>query len=257
MSTSPARSSAGSVEAKRRPAGLGQVQRLDAEAVAREHEPAAVALGDGEGEHALEAIDAALPPAAVGLEHDLGVAVGEEAQPGGLELAPQLAVVVDAAVEDDRQPELGVDHRLRAALGEVDDPQPPVAQGDARRAPTPRGRPGRAAPGRRPSGRPGRRRRRRRTTARPAIPHTAQVPSDRTSADASSTPRRAAAARTSAAKSVACGVSWTSDSACHCTPSGEVLSASVSTASMTPSGDHATACSPVPTPLAPPGGGRS
>ena len=38
----------------------------------------------------------------------------------------------------------------------------------------------------------------------------------------------------------------TSDSACHCTPSAKCW-ASVSTASMTPSGDQATACSPVPT----------
>ena len=98
------------------PGSVGQVQRLDAEAVAREHEPAAVALGDGEGEHALEALHAALAPVAVALQHDLGVAVGEEAQARGLELGAQLAVVVDAAVEDDRQAQHGVDHRLRAAL---------------------------------------------------------------------------------------------------------------------------------------------
>ena len=44
--------------------------------------------------------------------------------PERLELGAQLAVVVDAAVEDDRSE--AVAHRLRAALGQVDDRQPPV-----------------------------------------------------------------------------------------------------------------------------------
>ena len=35
-------------------------------------------------------------------------------------------MVVDAAVEDDREAERVVAHRLRAGLGEVDDGQPPV-----------------------------------------------------------------------------------------------------------------------------------
>ena len=146
---------------------VGQVQRLHAEPIAREHEPAAVALGEREGEHPLEALDAAFAPQAVGLQHHLGVAVGEEAQPRGFELAPQLAVVVDAAVEDDRQPELGVDHRLRAALGEVDDPQPAMTEGDGAVRPGARRRPGHAAPARRPSGPPARCRPGRRTTAPP------------------------------------------------------------------------------------------
>src|SRR3546814_10011625 len=54
----------------------------------------------------------------------------EEASALGLQLPAQLAVVVDAAVEGDRQPHVGVDHRLRRGLGEVDDLQPAVPQGD-------------------------------------------------------------------------------------------------------------------------------
>ncbi len=43
-----------------------------------------------------------------------------------LELAAQLAMVVDAAVERDREAERLVAHRLRSALRQVDDRQPPV-----------------------------------------------------------------------------------------------------------------------------------
>jgi hypothetical protein len=57
--------------------------------------------------------------------------VGLEGEAVALELRAQLAVVVDAPVEDDGQAEILVDHRLRAALGEVDDRQPPVGQADA------------------------------------------------------------------------------------------------------------------------------
>jgi hypothetical protein len=45
-----------------------------------------------------------------------------------LELGPQVAVVVDDPVEDDRQPERVIGHRLRAALGQIDDRQPPVGE---------------------------------------------------------------------------------------------------------------------------------
>ena len=53
-----------------------------------------------------------------------------------LELGPQLAVVVDAAVEDDGEAQLGVDHRLVAPAGQVDDGQAAVAEGDGAAEPT-------------------------------------------------------------------------------------------------------------------------
>ena len=62
-----------------------------------------------------------------------------------LELLPQLAVVVDDPVEDDRQPERLVDHRLRAALGQVDDREPPVREPARRRRARARRRRARAA----------------------------------------------------------------------------------------------------------------
>src|SRR3546814_10835879 len=47
---------------------FGEVERLDAKPVARQHHAAAVPLQDREGEHAVEPLDAALAPAVVGLE---------------------------------------------------------------------------------------------------------------------------------------------------------------------------------------------
>ncbi len=105
------------------------IQRLDAQAVAAEQHAAAVALPDREREHAVETADEVLAPGVVGLEQHLGVAVGVEAVALGLELAAQLGVVVDGAVEDDAQAELGVDHGLLRRLGQVHDLQPAMAPG--------------------------------------------------------------------------------------------------------------------------------
>src|SRR3546814_14125763 len=46
------------------------------------------------------------------------------------EFIAQLAIVVDAAVEHQRQTESGVDHGLCTSAGKVDDLQPPVPEGD-------------------------------------------------------------------------------------------------------------------------------
>ncbi len=126
-----ARRSAGRVDAKRSvPLELGEVERLDAEAVANQRQPAAVALVEREGEHAVEALHAARPPFRPGLDDHLGVAGGREAVALGLELGAELGIIVDAAVEGDGQPQLGVDEGLRRGFGQVDDLQPPVGEPD-------------------------------------------------------------------------------------------------------------------------------
>ncbi len=107
---------------------LGEVQRLDAEPVAAEEDPAAVALDDREGEHPLQVVDEAVAPVVVGLEEHLGVAVGEEAVAVPGQLLPQFLVVVDAAVPGDGQAEVRIDHRLGARFGQVDDLQATVAE---------------------------------------------------------------------------------------------------------------------------------
>ena len=56
----------------------GEVERLDAEPVAGQHQPPGRVLDDREGEHAEEVVDAVRAPLRVRLEDDLGVGGGEE-----------------------------------------------------------------------------------------------------------------------------------------------------------------------------------
>ena len=67
----------------------------------------------------------------VQVQQDFGVGSGAEDVALGFELFAQFAVVVDFAVEGDDELAVGAVHGLRAALGEVDDGQAAVAQGDA------------------------------------------------------------------------------------------------------------------------------
>ena len=160
----------------RRPpsAQLHQIQRLDPEPVAREHAAPRRVLDEAEREHADEPVEQPLAPLLPALQQHLGVAGGAEAHPRALELRPQLLVVVDDAVEDDRQAELVVDHRLRAALGEVDDREPAMHERRPVRdhAPSPSGPRGASAALMRSStSRSGDAWRR----SSPAIPHIAQT----------------------------------------------------------------------------------
>ena len=109
---------------------LGEVQRFDAEPVTAEQHPAAVALDDREGEHALEVFDEPVAPAVVRLEQDLGVAVGEEAVAVADQLTAQVLVVVDTAVPADGQSEFRIDHGLSPGLGQIDDFQAAVTKRD-------------------------------------------------------------------------------------------------------------------------------
>jgi len=112
------------------PRRLAVVQRLDAETVARQRDSSRVALVDREGEHAVEALDALRAPGMEALQRDFGVAVGEEAIAACRQLLAQRAVVVQTAVERDRQSERRVAHRLLRMLGQVDDAQPSMREGD-------------------------------------------------------------------------------------------------------------------------------
>ncbi len=50
--------------------------------------------------------------------------------PRALELGTELAVVINGAIENQREPEARVDQRLVRTVGEVDDGQAPVAEGE-------------------------------------------------------------------------------------------------------------------------------
>ncbi len=108
----------------------GQVQRFDAQAVAAQQDPAAVALDDAEREHAGDPLDEGVAPLDVCLDEYFGVAGREEAIAALLEVAPQLRVVVDHAVEGDRDAEVRVDHRLRRPIRQVDDLQAAMRERD-------------------------------------------------------------------------------------------------------------------------------
>jgi hypothetical protein len=108
---------------------LGQIDRLDAEPVPAKHHRAGLVLGDREREHPEEVLDAVDAPAVVRLEDHLGVGGGEEAVAVSAQLVAQLLVVVYAAVEDHREAQFVVGHRLLTGLGQVDDLQPPVPEG--------------------------------------------------------------------------------------------------------------------------------
>src|SRR5690606_16062020 len=84
---------------------------------------------------AIEPLQHAAAPLAVGVEHHLGIRAGDEAVTQALELSPKLWKVVDLAVVDDHGLAVRGGHRLTAGGREVDDRQPPMAQPDVLPAP--------------------------------------------------------------------------------------------------------------------------
>ena len=101
------------------PAGR-EVERLDAEMVARQHDRSRRGVGNGESEHSVEAVECRLTPLFVRRKHDLGVGGRTEDAPFPSQLVTQFAIVVDLAVVDEHEPAVGRHHRLPAAMP-VDD----------------------------------------------------------------------------------------------------------------------------------------
>ena len=106
-------------------------ERLFAQPVAAEDQAAVLGVPDGDGEHAVEMREALRPFVFIEVNDAFGVALGAELVPRPFQPPPQVAVVVDLAVEDDPNRFVLVSHRLVAA-GQVDDREPPKAEGDAR-----------------------------------------------------------------------------------------------------------------------------
>ena len=109
-------------------AAHGVAERLDPEAVAGEDEAPATAVPEPERPHAVEMLEAIRAPLGVRVEDDLRVGLGAELRPLSLELAPQLDIVVDLAVEGEPQIAVGQAHRLVSGRGRVDDGEPLVRQ---------------------------------------------------------------------------------------------------------------------------------
>ncbi len=109
-------------------------QRLHAQPVTGEEQRTLLAVVDCEGEHPVEAAEAFDPPALPRGEDHLAVAVGAELRAQPCQLAPQLAKIVDFAVEHQRRAPVGGRHRLGRAR-EIDDRQAAEAEADPRRGP--------------------------------------------------------------------------------------------------------------------------
>src|SRR5687768_9947737 len=106
---------------------IGVVQGLDAEAIAGKKQLLPPLVPDGKREHPAEPIDTASAEIFVEVNDGFGVAAGLEHVATTLEIAAQLAVVVDLPVEDNPDGPVFVGDRLMAAR-EVDDAQPAHAE---------------------------------------------------------------------------------------------------------------------------------
>ena len=108
---------------------MSVVQRLDPEAIARQHESSLSAVPESDREHAAQAVDEAWTMLLVEMHQDFRVAPGRESVTARLERLHELLVVVDFPVLDDPDRFVLVADRLVAA-GEIDDRQAPRGEAD-------------------------------------------------------------------------------------------------------------------------------
>jgi len=99
------------------------IERLDAEAVARQKTALPARVPDREGERTVQARQAGFAPFGIGAQEDFGIAVGMETMALHQQFGAQFRVVVEGAVEHQCEAGVGVVHRLRGTLREVDDGQ--------------------------------------------------------------------------------------------------------------------------------------
>ncbi len=112
---------------------LRPVQRLDAEAIAHEHQSIALAVIQGEGELAPQVAHHVLhAQARIKVQHQLRVALGAKARAARGQVGAQALVVVKLAVVRQHEPAVAGHEWLPAAVFvQVDDGQPRVAEADA------------------------------------------------------------------------------------------------------------------------------
>ena len=116
---------------KQQPARLVTInQRLLPQPIAGQHQLLPPGVPDGQGKHAVKVCNEFWPVVFVEMDQHFGVALSAEAMPGPFQSAAEVAEVIDFAVENDPHGAVFVRQWLFAA-GEVDDRQPPMAQGHA------------------------------------------------------------------------------------------------------------------------------
>ena len=101
------------------------VERLLAQAVARQQKPLVARVPERDGEHSVDALGELFAPLKIRPQHHLGVRAGVERVAALAQLGAERVVPVALAVEEQRHAVLH--HRLHAAF-EVQDREPPVAE---------------------------------------------------------------------------------------------------------------------------------
>jgi hypothetical protein len=107
--------------------GEGPVQRLLAQPVARQQQPATLRVPECQPGHGVDPRQQRVPFFFVEVHQHLGVGLRREAMPLADQFVAQLAVVVDLAVEDDDHRAVLVGYRLPTRR-QIDDREPPDPQ---------------------------------------------------------------------------------------------------------------------------------
>ena len=115
----------------RRKPGLGIIERLDAENIARAVHLVRFRVPYDEGKHAAQLGGQCCAVLLIAVDDDLGVAVGLEDVPLGLQLGAQVHEVVNFTVEHADDSAILIVHGL-LACGQVDDAQTAEAQRNGR-----------------------------------------------------------------------------------------------------------------------------
>jgi hypothetical protein len=108
---------------------LSPIERLYAETVDGHEKLASARVPEREGEHPAKAPDELPAELLVAVHKDLRVGTRLEGVAAASQVVPQLAVVVDLAVEDDDDRSIFARDRLPSAFG-VDDAQSPDSESD-------------------------------------------------------------------------------------------------------------------------------
>src|SRR5882672_833323 len=109
------------------------VKRLDAEVIARQHEPLAPPIENRKSKHAVQPFETVSPLAFVETKNHFRVCLRPEPAALLFKLAAQLDKVVDLAVKSNPERFVFVAHRLVTRRRQIDDAQAAMSQTDALR----------------------------------------------------------------------------------------------------------------------------
>src|SRR5436190_8041590 len=103
------------------------MEGLLAQAIARNEQCVRAAVPDGKREHAAQPLDRSNPPLTIGGEQDFSVGSRPEVVAALGQIGAQLEIVVDLAVEADREVAVRSTHRLSTSVAQIVDSEAAVA----------------------------------------------------------------------------------------------------------------------------------